>query len=184
MKRVLNKFTVLDLVIIALMAGLGLAMKPIIVPLIHIITGPLFIPGGSVAGGFYMMWIIIGMALVRKHGTCTLVAVVQGVMVLIMGSIGNHGIASIITYALPGICAEIPFFFRSKSETEYNILHYLCAGICANLAGTYGSNLLFFNLPAIPLLVSLSAAAVSGGLGGIIAYNLSNTIGKHINMEM
>ena len=178
MKKVWKLYSTLDLIIIALMAGLGLAMKPIIVPLIHIITGHLFIPGGAVAGGFYMLWIMIGMGLVRKPGTCALVGVVQGIMVLIIGSIGNHGIASIITYAMPGIFAEIAFVF-SKNK-EYNILHYMGAGVLANLAGTYGSNLLFFDLPLIPLFVSLAAASLSGALGGVIAYNIVNKFYKYL----
>ncbi len=52
--KILNKFRLYDLVVIALMASLGIATKPIVVPLTHMITGPLFIPGGAVAGGLYM----------------------------------------------------------------------------------------------------------------------------------
>jgi len=33
-------------------------------------------------------------------------------------------------------------------------------------------------LPLIPLLLSLSAASLSGGLGGLIAYNIVKTIRK------
>jgi len=65
-RMLLKQFTVYELIIIALTASLGIASKPIIVPLIHLITGPLFIPGGAVAGGFYMMWIVLGATLVGK----------------------------------------------------------------------------------------------------------------------
>ncbi|MFI3174080.1 MAG: ECF transporter S component, partial [Bacillota bacterium] len=152
--------------------------KPIIVPLIHMITGPLFIPGGSLAGGFYMLWLMLGMGLIKKRGTCFVIALVQGIMVLIMGSVGNHGITSLITYSLPGIFAEIPFLF--SKDKNFTILHHMVAGIFANLAGTYGSNLLFFNLPLIPLLLSLSVASISGAIGGVISYQLSNRFAKFI----
>ncbi len=178
MNKLLKTFSILDLIIIALMAGLGLAMKPIIVPLVHIVTGPLYIPGGAIAGGFYMLWIVLAMGLVKKKGTCAMVALVQGIMVITIGSIGNHGIASIITYSLPGLCAELAFVFSKKKE--YNVLHYMLGCILANLAGTYGSNLVFFNLPLIPLFVSLSSAALSGSLGGLIAYNISNKFSKFL----
>ncbi len=178
MKKLLKTFSILDLIIIALMAGLGLAMKPIIVPLVHIVTGPLYIPGGAVAGGFYMLWIVLAMGLVKKRGTCALVALVQGIMVITIGSIGNHGIASLVTYSLPGIFAE--FAFLLNKDKEYNILNYMFGCILANMAGTYGSNLVFFNLPLIPLFVSLSSAALSGALGGVIAYNISNKFSRFL----
>lgn len=176
MKKILKLFSALDLIIIALMAGLGLAIKPIIVPLVHIVTGPLMIPGGAIAGGFYMLWIVLGMGLIRKRGTCTLIALVQAIIVVTLGSVGSHGITSLLTYTLPGIFGEIPFFF-SKNK-EYNILHFMFSCILANLAGTYGINLVFFNLPIIPLVLSLSSAALSGALGGVIASSLSNKFRK------
>ncbi len=95
-KRLLDGFSVYELIIIALTASLGLATKPIIVPLTHLITGPLFIPGGSVAGGFYMMWLVLGASLVKKKGTATLIGITQGIIVMITGSFGTHGVLSII----------------------------------------------------------------------------------------
>ena len=65
--NMLKNFSVFELITIALTASLGLASKPIITPLTHIITGPLFIPGGAVAGGFYMMWSVLGAALIKKR---------------------------------------------------------------------------------------------------------------------
>ena len=55
MKRLLQKFTVRDLVLIAAMAALGIAIKPVVVPLAHLVSTPLMIPGGALAGGLYMM---------------------------------------------------------------------------------------------------------------------------------
>ena len=52
LQKMLDKFSVFDLIIIAMISTLGIASKPVIVPLSHIITGPLLIPGGVVAGGF------------------------------------------------------------------------------------------------------------------------------------
>ena len=46
-QKQLDRFSIYDLIIIAMMAALGIATKPIIVPLAHIITGPLFIPSES-----------------------------------------------------------------------------------------------------------------------------------------
>ena len=42
----MDKFTMFDLLIVTMMAVLGVAIKPVVVPLAHIITGPLYVPGG------------------------------------------------------------------------------------------------------------------------------------------
>ncbi|HQJ37915.1 MAG TPA: ECF transporter S component, partial [Bacillota bacterium] len=102
MKKFLSRFTVYDLVVISLTAALGIGIKPIIVPLVHIITGPLYIPGGAAAGGFYMLWIVLGIGITRKTGTGTLIGLIQALLVIITGFYGTHGAASIITYTIPG----------------------------------------------------------------------------------
>ncbi|MEG3071204.1 MAG: hypothetical protein RQM92_10650 [Candidatus Syntrophopropionicum ammoniitolerans] len=59
-QKLLDRFSIYDLIIIAMLAALGVVTKPILVPLAHIISGPLLIPSGAVAGGFYMMWMVLG----------------------------------------------------------------------------------------------------------------------------
>ncbi|MBN2286595.1 MAG: ECF transporter S component [Tissierellales bacterium] len=164
----LDRFTVYELIIISLTAALGLASKPVIVPITHIITGPLFIPGGSVAGGFYMMWIVLGASLVRKRGAASLIALTQGIIVMITGSFGTHGVISILTYGIPGITLDLIFILLNKRYNQP--IDFFLAGVIANLSGTYLSNLVFFRLPLIPLALSLSTGALSGGLGGLLAY--------------
>jgi len=172
----LKNFSVFEIVVVALMAAAGLAIKPIIVPLTHLITGPLFIPGGAVAGGFYMMWLVLGAGLIEKRGVATLIALTQGVIVAITGTFGTHGIVSILTYSLPGIMIDLLFIlFRRRISQP---IDYFFAGLIANISGTFLSNLVFFRLPLIPLLLSLSAAMLSGGLGGLIAYSVSSKVKK------
>ena len=72
-QKMLDRFSLFDLIIIAMMEALGIAIKPVVVPLAHIITGPLFIPSGAVAGGFYMMWLVLGFGLTGKRGTAFLI---------------------------------------------------------------------------------------------------------------
>ena len=173
-KGIISNFSIFEIVIIALMAALGLASKPIVVPLAHMITAPLFIPGGAVAGGFYMMWIVLAAALVNKRGAATLTAFAQSLMIMIMGSFGSHGAISVLTYTLPGLMVDLCFLVFRRQITIP--LDFFVAGIIANLSGTYLSNLVFFRLPAIPLTLSLASGALSGGLGGIIAYYISKKI--------
>lgn len=179
MKRLLKTFSIFDLIIISIMAALGIATKSIIVPLIHIITGPLFIPGGALAGGFYMLWLVMGGAIVRKPGAATLAAIVQAILMIVLSVYGTHGIISLFTYSLPGIIVDIILMIRSK----YELADCFFACIGANITGTFLSNLVFFRLPLVPLMFSFSLAALSGGLGGMIAYMVITNIRKYKVIE-
>lgn len=177
-KSFLDGFTVFELMVIGLTAALGLASKPIVVPVTHLITGPLFIPGGAVAGGIYMMWIVLGASLVGKRGAATLIALTQGLIVMLTGSFGTHGVVSLITYGLPGLMVDLVFLVLRKKYIEPT--DFFLAGVVANLSGTYLSNLVFFRLPMLPLILSLSTGALSGGLGGLLAYNIYKRVHKMI----
>lgn len=176
-RRLFSRYSMFDLVIIAMMASLGVAIKPVIVPLSHIITGPLYIPGGVVAGGFYMMWIVLGAGLVGKIGTATLISLVQAIMVVSLGFFGTHGLVSFLTYTLPGLSVDLLFLISRHRGGCAGCC--FAAGIVANLSGTFMVNLVFFELPAVPLILALSCASLSGGLGGIIAYSLLKQIRKY-----
>src|SRR6056297_3761276 len=120
--NLLKNFSVFELITIALTASLGLASKPIITPLTHLITGPLFIPGGAVAGGFYMLWIVLGAGLVKRRGAGTVIALTQALMVVVLGIYGTHGIVSILTYSLPGVAVDV--VFACSRDYRYTALHY------------------------------------------------------------
>lgn len=176
MSKLLEKFSMFDLVIIALTAALGIAIKPIIVPLVHIITGPLYIPGGAAAGGFYMLWIVLGTGITRKTGTGTLIGFVQALLVIITGAYGTHGAISIVTYTVPGLIVDIGALIMRRRYTSPTFFFVL--GLSANVSGTFLSSLAFFRLPLIPMMLSLSAAALSGGFGGLIAYKVVKELDK------
>jgi hypothetical protein len=174
--KLLSRFSMFNIVIIAMMAALGIATKPIIVPLSHIITGPLYIPGGAIAGGFYMLWIVLGAAIVGKLGAATLISIIQAIMVIALGFFGNQGIVSLLTYIAPGIAVD--FIFLISGHRGCCIGCCFAAGIAANITGTFLVNLVFFQLPTIPLILTLACAALSGGLGGVIASSLLKQIRK------
>ena len=160
-------FKLSDYVILAMLAAMGIASKVIIVPLAQIVTGPLFLPGGVVAGGFYMMFLILGTAITGKMGAALLVSLIQAALVTITGTFGSHGAASLFTYSLPGLAVEMWFFF-SKHRGCCPLCCFI-AGMVANVAGTFAVNSALFNLSFIPLMLSIAVAALSGGLGGLVA---------------
>lgn len=181
LKRLVNRFSVFELIVISLMATLGIATKPVIVPLIHIITGPLYIPGGAVAGGLYMMWIVLGVGLIGKVGVASLIALVQSIIIVSLGIYGTHGIVSFLTYIIPG--AAVDLYLLIFRHREFGLGSLFMCGMLANTSGTLLVNLVFFRLPLVPLILTLSSAALSGGLGGIIAYLIIKKFKDHGVLE-
>ena len=177
MKKLLKKFTVRDLVLIAVMAALGIAIKPLVVPLAHLVSTPLMIPGGALAGGLYMMWLVVAFALTGKYGAATLTGLVQAILVMITGVSGSHGALSLISYTAPGLLVDIVFFIIRRVPDTLPLS--MLAGMLANLAGTVCVNIIFFSLPLIPLLLSLCAAAFSGGVGGVLSYLLLAALARY-----
>ena len=176
MNKVLRKFSIYELVLIAVMAALGIAVKPVVVPVAHLIAGPLMIPSGALAGGFYMLWLVVGFGLTGKYGTGTLISFVQALMVIFMGAAGSHGIMSLFSYTAPGIFMDLILFL---------IGHRVCcrpcafiAGAAANFSGTFAVNLIFFRLPPVFLLMTMGIALLSGGMGGLLSWELLKILKK------
>ncbi|MCL2300652.1 MAG: ECF transporter S component [Firmicutes bacterium] len=174
LKRWLSKYTPFHLMLIAAAAALGVAVKPVVSTLAHAVTGPLFIPGGAVAGGVYMLFLALAPALTGAKGAGTLCGLCQGLLVLALGVPGSHGALSPLTYTLPGAAADLMFLLFARKEANFPAC--VLAGLLANLAGTALANLAFFSLPPVPLLLSLCAAALSGSFGGAGAWGIAKQL--------
>lgn len=176
----LKKFSTVDLVVITMMAALGIAIKPVVTPLAQIITGPLLIPGGTVAGGFYMLWLVLGYGLTdNKPGTALLIGLVQGIIVILQ-PFANHGAFSLISYAAPGLAVELIYLFLKGPR---NPAAAFAGGVAANLAGSLLVMIVvmrinIWRLPAVPFLLMFFTAILAGGLGGIVAYGLLTRLRK------
>ncbi|NMB19236.1 MAG: ECF transporter S component [Firmicutes bacterium] len=175
-RRRRGHFRLSDYVILAMLAAMGIASKAVIVPLAQAITGPLFIPGGVVAGGFFMMFLVLGTALTGRLGAALLVSFIQALLVTITGSFGSHGAASLFTYVLPGLAVEA-WFFLSKHRGCCPLCCFI-AGMIANMVGTFAVNLAIFRLPFVPLMLSIAVSALSGGLGGLVASSVARKLEK------
>lgn len=157
-----------------MMAALGIAVKPVVAPLAQIITGPLFIPGGVVAGGVYMLWLVLGYGLTgHKPGTAFLIGLIQGLIVLLQ-PFANHGAFSLVSYAAPGLAVELVYLALKGPRSPGRAF---AGGVAANLTGSFlvmifvmGINVL--RLPLLPFLLMFLAAVLAGGLGGIAAFAL------------
>jgi hypothetical protein len=164
-----RRFSTHDLLLISLFSALGLAIKPIVTPLVHLISVPLMIPGGSLAGGFYMMWLAMAATLIPRFGSAFLVGIVQALAILVLGIMGSHGIVSIISYSLPGLLIDIcALFIRHRSTLWAQIMFV----IIANLTGTIVVTIMIMRLSLIPAMIALTSATISGCIGGFLSYLL------------
>ena len=178
MQKLLIRFSTKNLLQISALSALAIATKPIITPLVHIVSAPLLIPGGSLAGGFYMMWLGLGYALTQKKGTAFLIALVQACVVLLSGSFGSHGIFSIISYTLPGVMVELAILFFPNYRLLGNQVLYC---VTANVIGSLLVGWVILRLSIIPLAISVTIAAISGAIGGIIAFQIYKRL-VHFNI--
>jgi len=160
-----ERFTLHDLIVIACLSAIGLAIKPIISPMISLVSGPLRMPGGSLSGGFYMMWLALARVIINKPGSAFLFGLTQGLTVMLIGFFGSHGVFSLVSYSLPGLVVEIfALFFRGQS------LFVLCLySIVANVTRTVVVAVVVMQLPLIMLLISMTSSVLSGLMGGYFA---------------
>jgi hypothetical protein len=176
----LKRFSIYDLVMIAIRAALGVALKPVIVSVVHLVSAPLMIPGGSLAGGLYMMWLVLAFAITGKPGSGTLVGFVQAIMVMLLPIPGSHGAMSLISYTAPGLALDaLMLVMLILPGRNFDKLAAFLGGLVTNLTGTLIVNLIFFKLPLFFLLVTICAAALSGGLGGMIVWGLYQIAKKY-----
>jgi energy-coupling factor transport system substrate-specific component len=162
-----KRFSTQDLIIIASLAGIGIAVKPIVGPLVKMVATPLMLPGGSLAGGLYMMWLVLAVTITGKTGTGFIFGLLQSLVVMVIGIRGNQGLFSLVSYTLPGILADLVHYLARYPEKLYSHL-LLCA--LANMAGAGLTAVFIFRHP-LPLVIGiLVLAMVSGLVGGAISY--------------
>ena len=175
-KKFIGTFSIYHLMVITFLAALGIAIKAVIVPFVHLITGPLFIPGGAIAGGLYMMFLVLSVSLTGKAGAASLCGFVQAIMVLATGVGGHHGAFTLISYTVTGLAIDL-LMLAMRHRGCCRLCCFL-GGMVSNLTGTLVVNVAFFALPVIPLMLVLCSAALSGCIGGLIAWSLTRQLRK------
>ena len=167
--KFLKSFSVYDLLLIAMFCALTIAFKAVITSLIRVITVPIRIPGGALAGGLYMFWMPLAVGIIGKKGSAFLMTLIQCIVLFITGMPGSHGILTFVTYLPPALAVELILLFKGKKD--FNALHFIISCAVANVIGTMGSNIVFFELyDPIFLTFLLFAAAFSGSVGGILGF--------------
>ncbi len=171
----LNRISTFDAVFIALMAACGLALKPIVGPLFKLIGSALLIPSGSMAGAIYMIWPMLALLTVKQLGTATIVGLIQGIIVLVTGIYGSHGILSLITYTVPGMVIDIGFYLTRRFQNRLILSSPAAMG---NVSGSLIVGIVFLHIPKIPLIIGLIPSFVFGAVGGYLSWILHGWLTK------
>jgi hypothetical protein len=158
--------TSFNLVFIALMASLGLAIKPIIGPIAKLIASSLFLPGGVIAGAVYLIWPMLALLVVKHKGSAVLVGFLQGAITFITGLYGSHGIFSFATYTLPCLCLEIIYYAMKKLNEKFATC---ISTATANVCGTVLISLIYLHLTRKVLLLASIPAGIFGACAGLLA---------------
>lgn len=169
----LKSFSVRDLILIAALAAIGIAIKPVVGPFFKMLSRPLGIPGGSFAGGFYMMWLVLAVVIVNKPSTGIVFGVLQAIGVLIFGISGNQGALSLVSYAVPGLMADLVYLIFAKRK-HLAAQMSICA--IANASGALISVIVMFNHPLPIVLAVLGMALVSGMVGGVMSFGIYKSL--------
>lgn len=172
---ILKRFSARDLIIITAIAAVGIAVKPIVGPISKFISTPLGIPGGSLAGGFYMMWLVLAITIVNKKFTGSVFGILQAALVLLVGMAGKQGAFSLISYTLPGIIADLLFHLIKRRKRLFT---HITLSMAANITGSLATALFFFHLPAVMVVANFALAAASGIMGGYLSYGTFQTLIK------
>lgn len=162
----LKKISTFDAVFITLMAACGLALKPVVGPLFKLIGSAIFIPSGSMAGAVYMIWPMLALLTVRQMGTATIVGLIQGIIVLITGIFGSHGLLSLITYTIPGVMIDVTYLSIHRVNNRWLMCLPTAMG---NIGGTILVGIIFMHLPLIPLIIASSFAFIFGLIAGYLS---------------
>ncbi|MFY9196439.1 MAG: ECF transporter S component [Bacillota bacterium] len=167
-----RRWTIRELAFLALIAVLSMVTKPYVKGVVNVITQPLGIPGGVAAGTIYMFWVVLAGYMVGRPGSVFFFSLLQGILALMMGFTGPLGALIIVSYALPGIAVEVLYLSLGLvwGDCRQASIPCILAGAVANISGAVANAILMFSMGGSLVLVLSPIAAVTGGLGGFLAF--------------
>ncbi len=169
-------FRTLDLIYIAIFAGIGIAIKPLTASISGFLKTIIPLPGGSILGIIYSFILFTGAGLVKKPGAASLIGIIQAILVMII-SFGGHGGLSLITYTVPCFMADVIIIIFRRLV---NLPSYILSGGMFNSVGAALIIIIFqrATVNATVILIGCSIAFIMGALGGIMANRTVRIIEK------
>ena len=180
----MKRFTLKELIVAAMLAAMGIAVKPLLSPVFNVLTDFIRIPGGSATAGISVMFLVAAAALIRKRGTALLAGLLQGLLSLATGISAAAGVLVLITYSLPGLAIDLVMLLPVSLPDR---TRRMLAGSAGVLAGAAATNLLYFRMSVIPFILFYAVGILSGALGGwivhLILQRLPESVRKGIGAE-
>lgn len=180
--RRLARLTLRELILLAGIAAISMVLKPYVHSAFRPLVAGLNVPVGMVAGGIYMMWLVMAGHLVNKAGAVALVAFLQGILAVMLGMTGRVGPLIIVSYLMPGLALDLLYsclavFWRL---CRCRPTAAITGAALANAMGTACNSVLLLGLPWPAVLAALLPASVSGGIGGLLGHALSRRLARVI----
>jgi len=120
------------------------------------------------------MWLALARGIVGKTGSATLTAFIQGVVALILGLTPIHGLLSGLIFLLPGMSVDLIFLIPGQAKFN-RLCRFSLACLSANVIGIVLVALVR-GIVQRPLILLAAIGALSGGLGGLVAFLISEKI--------
>ena len=163
-----DRFTLKELIVMAMLAVMGMVLKPFLSPLFNVLTDFIRIPGGSAVAGISELFLVAAAALIGKKGTALLTGLLQGLISLTTGISAAAGILVLVTYSLPGLAVDLVMLW-SVFDRIPKKSRMMLAGGAGVLTGAAATNILYFRLPVIPFILFYAVGILSGAAGGWLA---------------
>lgn len=163
-----DRFTLKELILMAMLAVMGMVLKPFLSPLFNLLTDFIRIPGGSAVAGISELFLVAAAALIGKKGTALITGLLQGLISLTTGISAAAGVLVLITYSLPGLAVDLVMLLPAFDRLSVKNRMMLAGGLGV-LAGAASTNVLYFRLPVIPFILFYAIGILSGAAGGWLA---------------
>jgi len=172
-------FSTRDLLIMAVLGAMGGVASTYVNILGDAVQAALGIPGATQwAAGLHVIWIVLGMGILRKPGTGIGVGILKGAVELMSGN--SHGIIILLVDLVAGLLVDFVFLLFRKKQS---LLPYMLGGSLASasnvlvfqLFATIPSNILGLTAIGILFLVALVSGLIFAGiLPFLLVKSLSN----------
>jgi len=154
------RFTVRDLIIIAVLCSIGGGMSTFVKYISNIINVSFGVPFGAaqLVAGLHVLWLVLCFGFVRKIGTGTMAGVLKGIIELFTGN--PWGITVVLISTIEGGFIDIGMTIFRKKHAIYSY------GIAAGFAAA--SEVFVFYplfLPSMPFWFVLATGAIAFGSG-------------------
>lgn len=166
----MKKFTMRQMVFMAICCDLGLFGKRIVAPLANILTDALHIPGG-IGTAFSLMFLVIASASLAMPGVATIMGAVQSGLAVGFGMVGSMGALAPIGYILPGLTIDLIFFLGRKLRVDQSAV-LLIANMLGSFTAAMTANMIVFRLWGIVLMLYGTVSLFSGAVCGVLAESI------------